>query len=284
MGKSFLQRLHAKMYAASWKNPLFADPKVKERSSERVRYVAYSLLVMISCIAFFSGLFWLGAQQRFVMNDVQVEGMRSLPNKKIALHVLQASLACEYLFAPCLYKWNISRADIPDVLYAAYSLEQVTVSTNEHLLLVQLREAVMMIPVRIGTQVWFATQSGVLQSPATADDIAAGIVIPADAYTEIDVSAVVQEGTAGMQVVDAETFRSIAAYKKAFLAQGLSVTSFALTDDAGKMIAYTQAGFAVYFTPWEDADTQVRRLTNVLAQATPQSYADIRFGERIYIK
>lgn len=284
MGKPFLQRLHAKMYAASWKNPLFVDPKVKERSSERARYVAYSLLVIVSCIAFFSGLFWLGTQQRFVINDVQVEGMRSLPNKKIALHVLQTSLECEYLFAPCLYNWNISRADIPDVLYGVYSLEQVTVSTNEHLLLVQLREAVTVIPVRIGSQVWFATQSGVLQSPATADDITAGIVIPADAYTEIDVSAVVEEGTMGMQILDAEVFRSIASYKKAFSAQGISITSFVLTDDAGKVIAYTQAGFAVYFTPWEDADTQVRRLTHVLAQATPQSYADIRFGERIYVK
>ena len=87
-----------------------------------------------------------------------------------------------------------------------------------------------------------------------------------------------------MQVVDAEVFRSIAAYKKAFVAQGIPVTSFALTHDAGKVIAYTQGGFAVYFTPWEDADTQVRRLMNVLAQATPQSYADIRFGERIYVK
>ena len=284
MGKPFLQRLHAKVYAASWKNPLFADPKVKERSSERARYVAYSFLVMVSCIAFFSGLFWLGTQQRFVINEVQVEGMRSVPNKKIALRVLHTSLACEYLFAPCLYKWNISRANIPDVLHGVYNLEQVTVFTNEHLLLVQLREAVTMIPVRIGTQVWFATQSGVLQSPATADDIAAGIVIPADAYTEIDVSAVVQEGVAGMQVVDAETFSSLAAYKKAFLTQGLPVTSFALTNDAGKMVAYTQTGFAVYFTPWEDADTQVQRLTNVLAQATPQSYVDIRFGERIYVK
>lgn len=284
MSKPFLQRLHAKVYAASWKNPLFADPKVKERSSERLRYVAYSLLVIVSCIAFFSGLFWFGTQQRFVINDVQVEGMRSIPNKKIALHVLQTSLACEHLFVPCVYGWNISRADIPDVLYGAYSLEQVTVSTNEHLLLVQLREAVTMIPVRIGTQVWFATPSGVLQSSATADDIAAGIVIPADAYTEIDASAVVEEGAVGMQVVDAEVFHAIAAYKKAFVAQGIPVASFALTDDAGKVIAYTQGGFAVYFTPWEDADTQVRRLINVLAQATPQSYADIRFGERIYVK
>lgn len=284
MGKPFLQRLHAKMYAASWKNPLFVDPKVKERSSERVRYVAYSLLVIVSCIAFFSGLFWLGTQQRFVIYDVQVDGMRSIPNKKIALHVLQTSLECEYLFAPCLYNWNIARADIPDMLHGVYSLEQVTVSTNEHLLIVQLREAVTMIPVRIGSQVWFATQLGVLQSLATADDIAAGIVIPADAYTEIDVSAVIEEGVVGMQVIDAETFSFLAAYKKAFLAQGLPITSLVLTDDAGKVIAYTQTGFAVYFTPWEDADIQVRRLTNVLAQATPQSYIDIRFGERIYVK
>jgi len=284
MSKPFLQRLHAKVYAASWKNPLFADPKVKERSSERLRYVMYSLLVVVSCIAFFSGLFWFGTQQRFAMNDVQVEGMRSLPDKKIALHVFQASLACEYFFAPCLYTWNISQANIPDVLYAAYSLEQAAVSVNEHLLFVQLREAVTMIPLRIGTHIWFATPSGVLQISATADDVAAGIIIPPDVYTEIDVSAVVEEGTVGIQVADAETFRALEAYKEAFLAQGVSVTSFALTDDAGKVIAYTQAGFSVYFTPWEDADTQVRRLAHVLAQATPQSYADIRFGERVYVK
>ncbi|NBS70948.1 hypothetical protein EBT31_18885, partial [bacterium] len=276
--------LHAKVYAGSWKNPLFVDPKVQERSSDRMRYIAYSLLVATSCIAFFSGLFWLGTQQRFVINDVQVEGMRSMPNKKIALHILQTSLNCKHFFAPCLYTWNISQANISEVLRSTYSLEQVTSSIREHLFFVQLREAVTMIPVRIGTQVWFATPSGVLQVPATADDIATGIIIPADAYIEIDVSAIVEGGAVGMQIADPHAFRLIAEYKKAFLARGISVASFAFTDDAGKVIAYTQAGFAVYFTPWEDADTQVRRLVNVLTQATPQAYADIRFGERIYIK
>jgi hypothetical protein len=284
MSKPFLHRLHAKVYAASWKNPLFVDPKVKERSSERLRYGIYSLLLIVSCITFFSGLFWFGTQPRFVINNVQVEGMRSIPNEKIALHVLQTALACEHFFVPCLYGWNISHANISDVLHGTYSLEQVTISTDEHLLLAQLHEAVTMIPVRIGTQVWFATHSGILQSPATADDIAAGIVIPADTYTEIDASAVVEEGAVGMQIVSAEVFHAIAAYKKIFVTQGISLVSFELTNDAGKVIAYTKDGFAVYFTPWEDADVQIRRLISVLAQATPQSYVDIRFGKRIYVK
>lgn len=284
MGKSFLQRLHAKVYAASWGNPLFADPKVKERSLERTRYVAYSLLVLISIITFFSALFWFGTQDRFALVEVHTEGMRSIPNEVLSLRALQKARTCTHLFAPCLYRWNVERAEIPHMLHSSYELEYVSLSVQEHLLTLQLRESVTMIPLRIGSQVWFATQTGVLKAEVTAEDISAGIIIPADVYQEIDVSAVIEEGSPDVQVLSAQIFQQILVYKQAFVERGIPITSFSLTDDAGKVIAHTQMGFAIFFTPWEDAERQIHRLTGVLSQTTPQSYIDIRFGERIYVK
>lgn len=284
MGKSFLQRLHAKVYAASWGNPLFADPKVKERSLTRTRYVAYSLLVLVSTITFFSALFWFGTQDRFALVEVRTEGMRSIPNETLSLRALHKARTCTHLFAPCLYRWNIGRAEIVEMLQSSYELEYVSLLAQDHLITLQLREAVTMIPLRIGSQVWFATQTGVLKTEATAEDIAAGIIIPADVYQEIDVSVVVEQGSPEMQVLSAQMFQQILAYKRAFFERGIPIASFSLTDDAGKVMAHTQMGFAIFFTPWEDAERQIHRLTGVLSQATPQSYVDIRFGERIYVK
>lgn len=273
------------MYAGSWKNPLFTDPKVKERSSERWRYFAYSLLVLVSGFAFFSGSFWFATQSRFLVHNITAEGMRTLPNERVALHALQTALSCEHFFAPCLYTWNVDRAHMISALGAVYHLESIAYTVNDHQLHLVLHEAVTLIPVRIGSDVWFATQTGVLQQKATPEDISAGILIPSDAYQEIDASAVVQgEGSEGMQVLTPDVFAQLAAYKKAFSDNHLTVTSFAFTSDAGKMVANTQNGFAVFFTPWDDAQVQMHRLVAVLAEATPQSYADIRFGERIYIK
>ena len=285
MAKPFLQRLRAKEYAGSWKNPLFADPKVRERTSERLRYVLYTLLVLVSFAACVSLLFWFGVQDRFAISEVRASGMRSVSNQVLARDALYELTACRHLFAPCLYTWNVGKGGVVAVLSGAYTLEQIATSVEEHALVLQVREAVTLIPLRINSAVWFATQSGVLQMEATADDIAAGVLIPPEAYSEIDVSATVKEApVVGMEVLSAERFAQIAAYRKEFTSHGIAITSFTVTEDAGKVIATTGQGFAVFFTPWEDAEVQVGRMSDVLKEATPQSYVDIRFGERIYVK
>lgn len=285
MGKPFLQRLHAKGYADSWRNPLFSDPKVRERSLERLRYFLYSLLVIASGAACLSLLFWFGVQDKFAVTSVRVEGMRSISDKKLAQDVLRDLSECTAWFSPCLYAWNVPQEDVLKGLQHTYALEQITGTLQNQEFFIQVREAVTLIPLRIGSSVWFASQTGVLQMEATQEDIAAGILIPPDVYSEIDVSEAFNEAPGvGMQVLSPEVFESITAYKKAFTGQGIAIASFTLTKDAGKIIANTAQGFSIFFTPWEDASVQVRRLGDVLQEATPQSYVDIRFGERIYVK
>ncbi len=284
MSKPFLHRLHARVYAASWKNPLFTDPQAKQRSSGRMRYLGYTLLVLLSCVTCCALLFWFGTQERFAITDVHVEGMRSVPQEKIAGEVLQALGACQRFFVPCLYTWNINEDDLTHLLTSSHHLDRVAFTFEEHVLKVDVVEAVTMIPVRIGSQVWFATQAGVLQSAATPEDIARGVLIPHEVYQEIDVSDLGVEGVAGLQIADPHAFQVIESYKRAFNTSVIPITSFAITKDAGKMVAYTQAGYSIFFSPWEDANTQVARLAAVLAQTVPVSYADIRFGERVYVK
>lgn len=284
MRQSFLQRLHARVYAGSWKNPLFADPKVKERALGRTHYFAYTALVIMSCIAACSGAFWFATQPRFALYEFRVEGMRTRPSGVLAQEAIVEALACRHFFVPCVYSWNIARAKIESDLMKEYPLEDVHITITDHLFLGVVREAVTVLPLRIGNDVWFASQTGILQSIASPEDIAAGIIIPPDAYVEIDASAVVKDPQAGMQVLTPETFSEIAHYRTTLTDHALGVTSFVLTSDVGKIRARTQAGFEIFFTPWEDAQIQVGRLVHVLAEATPNEYADIRFGERIYIK
>lgn len=285
MAKSFLQRLHAKEYGGSWKNPLFADPKVRERSSERLRYTLYSLLVGVSFFSCLSLLFWFGTQEKFAITNIRVEGMRSIPDKKLAGDVLATLFECKKLLAPCFYTWNLPHNDVLATLQSVYTLEQAGSTVQDNELLIQIREAVTLIPLRIDAAVWFASQAGVLQKEATSEEISAGILIPPEAYSEIDVSAAVDAVPAvHMEVLSPEVFANIALYRKIFTEQGIAIASFVLTEDAGKVIANTTQGFAVFFTPWENASVQVRRLTDVLQEVTPQSYVDIRFGERIYVK
>jgi hypothetical protein len=169
-----------------------------------------------------------------------------------------------------------------------YTLEQVAAAIHDNEYLITVQEAVTMIPLRIGTDVWFASKEGIVQRKATPEDIQEGIIIPSDVYCEIDVSEVlgaestsVQEGS---HILSPETFSQIARYQNMFAEKGIMITSLKVTEDSGKSIAYTQEGFAVFFTPWKDAVTQGDRLARVLAEATPQSYVDIRFGERVYVK
>lgn len=284
MSRQFLHRLHAKVYADSWKNPLFADPKVKERSSDRLQLSLYTLLTLASLGALCSLLFWFATQSRFAITTIEVSGMRSLPNEAVALSAWEASLSCRHLFVPCLYVWNSSHIPFFEMLSSKYPLQELQSTVQEQTRLFTVYEAVVMIPLRIHDQVWFATPQGVLQYEASQDDINAGVIIPADVYTEIDISALFDQGEAGLHIADEDFFSSLMAYKKAFLAQGISISTLALTDDPGKVVAQTQDGFVIYFTPWEDASRQTERLVSVLAQQTPNEYADIRFGERIYIK
>lgn len=287
MGKSFLQRLHAKEYAASWKNPLFSDPKVRDRAHERTRLVMYSALMGTALVACGALAFWFATQDRFFLNDIVVTGMRSVPNEKLALMAWHEVRQCTRFGAPCMFTWNESAADVAKQLSGAYTLEQIEVMPNEHALTITVKEAVTLIPVKIGNDIWFATQGGVLQTKATPEDIAAGILIPPDAYHEIDVTQALlkdQAIEAGAQILTPETFAAIATYQKTFAANGIAITSYACTSDAGKVIAHTSQGYLVYITPWQDAETQVRRMLEVLKEASPQAYIDIRFGERIYVK
>lgn len=282
-GRSFLQRFHAKVYAGSWKNPLFADPKAKERSHERVKYVLYSLLMLTGVTACCSGLYWFATQEQFAITQVQGTGMRSMPNSVIVRDTYRALHNCTRFTIPCMYQWNVKKADL-NALKRVYPLEHLSATLEGHIFHIAVQEAVTMIPLRIGQDIWFATPSGVLQKKASAEDIAAGIVIPPEAYSEIDVSVLVGEGREGLQVGKQELFENIAKYRKAFSTQELVIQTFTITADAGRVVAKTPQGFDIYFTPWKDAQQQVARLASVLAQATPQAYADIRFDERIYVK
>lgn len=284
MSRQFLHRLQARVYAGSWKNPLFADPKVKERSSNRLQFLLYALLTGASVSAICAVLFWFATQPRFSITTIEVVGMRSIPNTAVALSAWEATLACDYFFVPCFYSWNSAHASLEETLHLRYPISHLQASTADHILTLHVEEAVVMIPLRIEQQVWFATQQGVLQYEASEEDIHAGMIIPPEAYTEIDISALVQSGDYGQQIADSELFISLANYKKELLAQGIPIVSFLLTNDPGKVIAQTQAGFAIYFTPWEDARKQAQRLASVLVQQVPNEYADIRFGERVYIK
>lgn len=285
MGKPFLHRLHAKEYAGSWKNPFFADPQARERSRERLRYGLYTVLVGVSMSTCLSLLFWFGTQEKFAITRIRVEGMRSIPNEKIAQEALHLLADCEAWFSPCLYTWNSAQEETLSTLKNKYALEEAGGTVLEQELVIRVREAVVFIPLRIGPQLWFASQGGVLQKEATPEDIAAGILIPPEVYSEIDVSEAVHETPApGLQVRTPEVFSDIAGYKEAFTEWGMVITSFQVTKDVGKVIAHTKQGFAVFFTPWEDARVQVKRLAEVLKETTPEHYADIRFQERIYIK
>jgi hypothetical protein len=109
--KPFLQRLRAKEYAGSWKNPLFEDPKMRERSYERSRFVLYGLLTIASLSACTSLLFWLGTQERFALGDIRVEGMRSIQNTpclptifcSLSLRMECATRTCHGVFAKKLH-------------------------------------------------------------------------------------------------------------------------------------------------------------------------------------
>jgi hypothetical protein len=282
--KSFLQRLHAKMYAGSWTNPLFADPKVKERAFERSKYALYTALAVVSGVTFFSTLFWFGTQERFAIHEVEVSGMRSLANAYLERDILHSLKECSAFTVDCLYTWNMGHAEIVSVLQEKYPLEEVSLTLEGKKLHVQVREAVTMIPVRIGHDIWFATQTGVLQAVATSEEIQAGIIIPPESYSEIDVSQLHAAGEVGMQVESKDLFENIAAYRKALSMNGIGIERFTVTKDRGRIEARTLGGYDVFFTPWEDPGVQIRRLVKVLAEATPQSYVDIRFGERIYLK
>lgn len=287
MGKSFLQRLHAKGYAASWKNPLFSDPKIKERSYERTGFVLYSLLVIVAVSTCISLAYWVATQNRFLITEITVEGMRSVPNEKIAQQTWMNLYTCRKFGAPCLFYWNASPEEITTPLQKTYTLDQILVKREEHTLGINIAESVTLIPLKIRDEIWFATQDGTIQSLATQEEIAKGVLIPPASYTEINITAALSLDTKifeGAQVLTPELFAQIAQYRKAFGEKGMAITSFEMTTDPGKIIAHAQNGFAIYFTPWQDPEIQVRRLQDVLKEAVPQSYADIRFGERIYVK
>jgi hypothetical protein len=287
MGKSFLQRLHAKEYAASWKNPLFSDPKIKERSYERTGFALYSLLLIVTIFACISLVFWAATQDRFLITEITVEGMRSVPNEKIAQQTWITLRTCKKFGVPCLFFWNESPKKITATLQKTYALDQILVNRKEHVLSMSVTESVTLIPLKIKNDIWFATQDGMLQSLATQEEITKGVLIPPEAYSEINVTAALSldtEISEGIQILTPELFSQIAQYRKAFVEKGMAITSFEVTTDPGKIIAHVQDSFTVYFTPWQDPETQVRRLHDVLKEATPQFYADIRFGERIYVK
>ncbi len=283
-GPSFLQKIHAKMYAGSWKNPFFSDPKVKERAYERSRIAWYMALTGVSACALASLAFWYATQPRFAIHAINAEGMRSLPNAVLARTAYEEIKKCRAFGLPCWYTWNYEKAEIENQLKEKFPLEKSTLHIEGRNMFITVSESVTTIPLRIGSEVWFATQTGTLLKIATEEERNAGVLIPRDVYTEIDVTKAIDKGEVGAQVASADVFNTLNAYKEVFKEKGIIIDHLVLTRDAGKIIAVTKEGYSIFFSPFEAPREQGERAAKVLAERTPGSYIDIRFGDRVFVK
>ncbi len=287
MSSSLIQKLNAKLYAVKgWKNPFFQAPSPEKTHTGIPWFVGGGFFVFIALVSL---IFWIAVRPTHLLTDIKIEGTRMLPSQRFALSIHTFLQEEKWLGIPRLFSWRINTTALEQMLITTYPLEHASCVLDKHMLTCAVEEKVQFIPLKVSNQIFLLDKNGVVIRETTQDELTAGKIIPSEKLFFL----VAEEGTnapsVGTPFLKASYLQSLEQYG-ILLHQyaNLTLSQFALTTDAARVIVQTDKPYTIIINPFLNAATQVARYQKVMHELPidqqPTTYIDIRFHERIYVR